>query len=178
MPSMHDDQRDVTIDQVRRLVDEQFRPWRGLPLREVRSAGTVNAIFRMGDTLAARLPLRMGGGDQARARLAAEAVAARKPGSTSAVPTPEPVASGEPGHGYPSFWSVQTWLPGTVVTVEDPAESFGFAEDLAGFITSLRAADTRGRRFSGSGRGGDLQEHDEWMTTASARARVCCLWDG
>lgn len=163
MPSMHDDQLDVTIDQVRRLVDDQFREWRDLPLVEVRSAGTVNAIFRIGDGLAARLPLRLEDPSRARASLAAEALAARELSAVCPVPTPAPLALGEPGHGYPLPWSVQTWLPGRVATIEDPGDSLGFAEDLAGLITGLRAADTRGRRFSGPGRGGDLQDHDEWM---------------
>ena len=38
-----------------------------------------------------------------------------------------------------------------------------FAADLAAFIAALRGADTRGRRFDGEGRGGQLRDHDEWM---------------
>jgi aminoglycoside phosphotransferase (APT) family kinase protein len=60
---------------------------------------------------------------------------------------------------------VQTWLPGTVATDDDPGESYAFARDLAGLIGDIRAIDTRGRTFSGRGRGGDLRSHDEWMET-------------
>jgi aminoglycoside phosphotransferase (APT) family kinase protein len=79
------------------------------------------------------------------------------------VPIPVPVAVGAPGQGYPLPWTVQTWLPGQVATVEDSSGSVPFAGDLAAFISSLRAADTRGRRFSGPGRGGHLPDHDDWM---------------
>jgi aminoglycoside phosphotransferase (APT) family kinase protein len=75
------------------------------------------------------------------------------------------VAIGSPGHGYPLPWSVQTWVSGTPATDDDPAASVAFAEDLAAFITALRKMDTRGRSFSGTGRGGDLRDHDDWMTT-------------
>jgi aminoglycoside phosphotransferase (APT) family kinase protein len=67
--------------------------------------------------------------------------------------TPEPVALGEPGAGYPLPWSVQTWLPGVTATGRDPGDSVPFARDLAEFIAGVRAIDTRGRRFSGAGRG-------------------------
>jgi aminoglycoside phosphotransferase (APT) family kinase protein len=43
--------------------------------------------------------------------------------------TPGPIAIGEPGAGYPLPWSVQTWLPGTVATEQDPSSSIDFAYD-------------------------------------------------
>jgi aminoglycoside phosphotransferase (APT) family kinase protein len=95
--------------------------------------------------------------------LLVEAAAARELAKVSPLPTPEPVAIGEPGHGYRLPWSVQTWLPGRDATIEDPAGSITFAEDLAGLLTSLRAADTGGRHFEGQGRGGHLPDHDAWM---------------
>jgi aminoglycoside phosphotransferase (APT) family kinase protein len=48
--------------------------------------------------------------------------------------TPEPVALGEPGAGYPLPWSVQTWLPGIAADNEDPGESVAFARNLADLI--------------------------------------------
>jgi aminoglycoside phosphotransferase (APT) family kinase protein len=62
-------------------------------------------------------------------------------------------------------WSVQTWLSGHDATVEDPAGSDAFAHDLVELIAGMRAADTRGRRFGGAGRGGHLPDHDEWLET-------------
>jgi len=167
---MHADQLTVSPQTVRDLVDEQFPSWRGLPIREVVSHGTVNALFRIGDGLLARFPLEPREVESARRWLRSEAQAARELLGRTRFPTPEPVALGEPGAGYPLPWSVQTWLPGTVATDEDPGGSVAFAHDLAEFIHGVRAIDTRGRAFRGRGRGGDLRSHDAWMETCFERS--------
>lgn len=161
--AMHEDELDVGEHTVRRLVADQFPQWQHLAILEVPTAGTVNAIFRIGADLAARFPLRFQDPFLVGAWLTAEFAAARELADASTVATPEPVAIGKPGHDYPLPWSVQTWLPGRVATLDDPEGSRGFAEDLAAFIASLRAADTQGRRFAGEGRGGHLPDHDAWM---------------
>jgi len=162
---MHADQLTVSPETVRELVEDQFPRWRHRPITEVASAGTVNAIFRIGDGLAARFPLEPGDVEAKRRWLAAEAEATGELAGRTRFPTPEPVALGEPGRGYPLPWSVQTWLPGRVATDDDPGESVPFAHDLAAFISDVRAIDTRGRTFGGGGRGGELTAHDAWMET-------------
>ena len=162
---MHDDQLTVSPETVRTLVDQQFPAWRDLPVRSIDSDGTVNAVFRIGDRFAARFPLRSADVESTWRWLESEAEAAGELAGRTRFPTPEPVALGEPGAGYPLPWSVQTWLPGVVATDEDPGESVTFARDLADLIGDLRAVDTRGRTFAGTGRGGDLQTHDGWMET-------------
>jgi aminoglycoside phosphotransferase (APT) family kinase protein len=163
--TMHANQLHIDAETVRWLVEAQFPQWRGLPVIELSTSGTVHAIFRIGDHLAARFPLV--GDDPIRVRrtLAAEAAAARELAGAATVPGPQPVAIGEPGAGYPLPWSVQTWLPGHDATVEDPAGSDAFAYDLAELIAGMRASGTRGRRFDGLGRGGHLADHDEWLET-------------
>jgi aminoglycoside phosphotransferase (APT) family kinase protein len=167
---MHEDQVEVAAGTVRKLIAEQFPAWTGLDVCEVRSAATDNAIFRIGNDLAARFPLRGEDPGQLSTRLEAEAAATRELALISPVQAPVPVALGEPGHGYPFPWSVQTWVPGCDATVEDPAGSLGFAEDLATLLSGLRSADTHGRRFGGSGRGGGLTAHDEWMQVCFSRS--------
>jgi aminoglycoside phosphotransferase (APT) family kinase protein len=162
---MHAGQLSVSADTVRVLVDRQFPQWSRLPITSVASQGTVNAIFRIGDRLAARFPLEPREVESARQWLQSEADAARELIGRTRFPTPEPVALGEPGAGYPLPWSVQTWLPGVVATDDDPGESVAFAHDLAGFIREVRALDTRGRSYNGQGRGGELRSQDAWMQT-------------
>ena len=116
---MHPDQLTVPVATVRALVDAQFPAWRDLPVTRVAAQGTVNAIFRLGERLAARFPLVPRDVAEARAWLAAEAEAARELAGRTRFRTPEPVALGEPGLGYPLPWSVQTWLTGTVATDAD-----------------------------------------------------------
>ena len=162
---MHEGQLAVSAGQVRALVGRQFPQWRDLPVRKVISAGTDNAIFRVGEQFAARFPLQPMAPDAAMRRLVAEADAARELAGRTRFPTPQPVALGEPGEGYPLPWALQTWLTGTVATDEDPGASIPFARDLAEFIGGVRSLETRGRVFRGKGRGGDLRAHDAWMET-------------
>ena len=54
---MHDDQVDVDGDVVRGLLAEQRPDLAELPITPVASTGTVNALFRLGEDLVARLPL-------------------------------------------------------------------------------------------------------------------------
>ncbi len=160
---MHADQLTISVRTVRSLISEQFPRWRGLRVSRVRSSGTVNGIFRIGPELAARFPLQQGDPDATRLALTAEVAAAAELASHTAFAVPEPVALGEPGHGYPMPWSVQTWVHGTDASVAEPADPVAFARDLAAFISDVRSMDTRGRVFSGHGRGGGLAAHDEWM---------------
>ena len=169
---------------VRALVDEQFPEWRSLPVRAVATPGTVNAIFRIGDGLVARFPLQPQAVDSARRMLESEAGVARELAGRTRSATPEPVALGEPGVGYPLPWSVQTWLPGVSAADEDPAEPVAFARDLAEFILGVRAIDAAGRVFRGQGRGGVLRSHDDWMAICFRRseqlldvARLRRMWE-
>jgi aminoglycoside phosphotransferase (APT) family kinase protein len=162
---MHPNQLTISVATVRKLVDAQFPRWRGLPIRQFASQGTVNALFRIGERLAARFPLEPDEVGSTRRWLESEARAARELLGRTRFRTPEPVALGEPGEGYPLPWSVQTWLPGTAATDQDPGGSVPFAHDLAEFICGVRAIDARGRAFDGQGRGGDLRAHDAWMET-------------
>lgn len=162
---MHADQVDVTTEIVSTLIREQFPQWSGEAIRLLPSTGTVNAIFRIGNDLSARFPLRLADASDALAVLEQEARASAELAEVSRFPVPQPVALGKPGAGYPMPWSVQTWLPGTVAADVDPSGSDAFAEDLAAFIAALRGTDTRGRLFNGDNRGGVLADHDDWMAT-------------
>jgi aminoglycoside phosphotransferase (APT) family kinase protein len=162
---MHSDQLRVDVGVVRRLVNDQFAHLQDQPVSAVATDGTDNAIFRIGRDLSARFPLRGVHVAQVRTRLEAQAVASRELASYSPFATPTPVAIGDPGHGYPLPWAVQTWIPGQVAGEKSLAGSTVFAKDLATLIGALRGAETKGRRFSGAGRGGSLPDHDEWMET-------------
>jgi len=167
---MHEGQLAVSAEIVRQLVDEQFPQWRRLRVKSVASSGTVNAIFRIGDRLAARFPLQSGDPASTREWLESEAAAARELLGRTRFATPEVVALGEPGRGYPLPWSVQTWLSGVTAEDDDQGESVAFAHDLAEFICGVRAIDTRGRTFRGTNRGGDLRSHDPWVQTCLDRS--------
>ncbi len=181
---MHSDELLVPAGVAKLLVAEQFPAWAHLPIQDLGTPGTVNALFRIGDDLTARFPLQGTDAASTRLYLQAEADAARELHGRALVPTPEPVAIGDPGHGYPLPWSVQTWLPGATAAASPKASgSTRLAHDLADFIRAVRSLDTRGRTFKGRGRGGDLRTHDAWVETCLARSvglfdvlRLRSLW--
>ena len=180
---MHEDELVITDAVARALVDEQFPRWRGLPLAPYPSTGTVNRLYRLGSTLAVRFPLLGTEPRAARTELEAEAQAARELQGRTPFATPEPVALGEPGQGFPMPWTVQSWVAGRSAFEEDPGQSVYFARDLATFVSAVRALDARGRVFDRAGRGGDLSRHDAWVATSTARgshlfdaAHVTRLW--
>jgi aminoglycoside phosphotransferase (APT) family kinase protein len=175
---MHEGQLDVTVELVEGLVEEQFPQWSGLPVRAVPSHGTVNAVFRIGDELAARFPIQPGDAAAVRQELEDEADAARRLHAMSPYPTPQPAAIGEPAAGYPLPWAVQTWVDGTIAYDADVAGSTAFAEDLARFVLALRAQPTDGRVFTGPWRGGLLTSQDEWVADCLERSRGMIDVDG
>ncbi|TCC18322.1 aminoglycoside phosphotransferase family protein [Kribbella speibonae] len=168
---MHEGQLEVTVELVEGLVKDQFPDWSALAVRAVPSHGTVNAVFRIGDELAARFPIQPGDVAEVQRELEDEADAARRLRAMSPYPTPAPVAIGTPGAGYPLPWAVQTWVDGTIAYDADVAGSTAFAEDLARFVLALRAHPTDGRVFTSSGRGGLLTSQDEWVADCLERSR-------
>lgn len=140
---------------------EQWPAFAGQPIVALPQVGTENAIFRVGDAYAVRLPLRPD--PDGAAGLARQAAAIVEFPQVSPVPGPEPLLVGRPGQGYPGAWLLQTWVPGTVATPAGLAASDAFTDDLARLVAGLRTADTRGRTFAGDNRGGDLRTHDAWV---------------
>ena len=162
---MHDDQFRIDADMVRELVSDQFPEYRDEPIVRLDTAGTVNAIFRVGSAVTARFPLRAVEPIEHAEELRCEAAAMVEFANCSPVETPRPIGLGQPQSAYPLPWSMQTWVEGVVATSDGLATSEVFANDLATLIASLRIADTHGRQFNRQGRGVNLPDHDDWMAT-------------
>ncbi|WP_066522967.1 phosphotransferase [Curtobacterium ammoniigenes] len=160
---VHADELRVDEGTVAALVRAQFPQWADRPVHRLQVDGTVNAIFRIGEDLAVRMPMQPADPVALGAALAAEAEAMRALGSAIPFPAPEPLAIGQPDAAYPLPWSVQTWLPGAVADPVTLARSEALAADLILLISSMRAPDTHGRTFDRAGRGGDLTHSDGWV---------------
>ena len=137
---MHLDEVDTSAALVGRLLAEQFPQWANLPITPVPSAGTDNALYRLGDDLAVRLPrIHWAVGQAAKEdhwlpRLA--------PALPLAVPTV--LAHGAPGAGYPYPWAVYRWLGGANAAESPPADMVEAAGNLAHFLLALQRRDTSG----------------------------------
>ncbi|MFF2503292.1 aminoglycoside phosphotransferase family protein [Streptomyces sp. NPDC058067] len=134
------EEADIDASLVRRLVDAQFPQWSGLALTEVDSAGTSNAMFRLGDDLAVRLP-RLAGSAQ---DVAKEHRWLPLLAGTLPVAIPSPQGRGTPGEGYPWPWSVYRWLEGANPGPGRTLEPALLAQDLARFVCALRRVDPAG----------------------------------
>jgi aminoglycoside phosphotransferase (APT) family kinase protein len=131
---MHDDEVDTNISLVGRLLTAQFPQWADLPIEPVRSAGTVNAIYRLGDDMAVRLPrTHWATGDLDKEHRWLPRLAPFLP-----LAIPVPLAKGKPGEGYPWHWSVYRWIEGENATVERIADPHQAATDLAQFVAALQ----------------------------------------
>jgi len=155
---IHTDELDIDDALVRQLVVEQFPDWAELPLERA-GDGTVNVIYRLGDELALRLPRRNGPEalDDGEARTLA-ALTSRLP-----FEIPRAVAHGRPGAGYPWFWSVHTWLVGSLPGGPLPVE------EVVALVQALQAVDSRGAPEPGSGRGQPLAARDVHVRDALRR---------
>ncbi|WP_210418160.1 phosphotransferase [Ruania zhangjianzhongii] len=166
---MHADQLPLTADIVAHLVEEQFPQFADLPVRAVPSAGTVNALFRLGEELVVRLRLQPS--EDAADLVQQEAQAARRLLDVSPVPTPVPVAVGQPGPDYPMPWQIYQWLPGSTADTVAVTGWRGIAGGLAAFVQAVWAMPTNGKIFDGEGRGGEIASHDRSVTESLARSR-------
>ena len=104
---MHDDEFEIDEALARRLLAAQFPQWSELPLARIESTGTVNAIFRLGDDMAVRLPRTPRWHDIDYEIGLLTRFAARLP-----LTIPDALGVGEPEAGYPWKWGVFRWLEG------------------------------------------------------------------
>jgi aminoglycoside phosphotransferase (APT) family kinase protein len=56
MPRMHEGEFETSIALVQELTLVQFPEWANLPITPVKSVGTDNALYRLGEKMVVRLP--------------------------------------------------------------------------------------------------------------------------
>ena len=144
---MHSDEVETDTLLVERLLTAQFPEWANLQIEPVPSAGTDNALYRIGNDMVVRLP-----------RIAAAIpqvdlehewlprLAVHLPLSI-----PCPLVKGIPGQGYPWQWSVYRWLEGQDAAAEGVNDLAQAAIDLASFVRALQKIDPAGGPPSGRG---------------------------
>lgn len=162
---MHDGEVDIDAELVGRLVAAQFPGLAELPVSAVQSAGTVNAIYRLGDRLCARLPRVQSWAED----LEKEWQWLPRLAPHLSLQVPEPVAKGRPASWYPFSWAIYRWLDGQPYADELIDDEHQAAEALAQFVTSLRRVDP----VAGAPRGGrkPLRELDAVTRAAIESAR-------
>jgi aminoglycoside phosphotransferase (APT) family kinase protein len=136
---MHADEVDTDPSLVRRLVLSQFPHWADLAVEPVLPRGTDNANYRLGESLLVRLPRRE---DNVRP-LAKEIEWLPRLAPLLPLPVPQPVASGEPGEGFPFPWAIFTWVEGGNATI-DGVDAAATADAMGAVVGALRRIDASG----------------------------------
>ncbi|MHA4775911.1 aminoglycoside phosphotransferase family protein [Streptomyces sp. MSC1_001] len=128
---------DIDTALVERLVARRFPAWAGLPLRPVPSAGTDNAMFRLGDDLVVRLPrVPYARGQVEKEQRWLPLLAPHLP-----LDVPVPVGRAEESPDFPMPWSVYRWLDGDD-TYDVPLTDLAHAAvELGRFGAALRTVD-------------------------------------
>ncbi|WBP89578.1 aminoglycoside phosphotransferase family protein [Kitasatospora cathayae] len=134
---MHADELDIDEMLVRRMVADQFPQWAGLPVELVDSAGTSNAMYRLGTDLVMRIPRIPGAAED----IAKEHTWLRRLAPELPVAVPVPVGLGEPVDGFPWRWSVLRWLEGANPVAGRFDQPELLAADLASFVTAMHRVD-------------------------------------
>ncbi|HYP19226.1 MAG TPA: aminoglycoside phosphotransferase family protein [Chloroflexia bacterium] len=164
---MHADEVDTDVSLVVRLLAAQFPYWVDLAIVPVESAGTDNAIYRLGDDMAVRLPrIHWATAQVDKEHLWLPRLAPHLP-----LAIPVPLAMGTPGEGYPWHWSVYRWLEGENATIERIADLRRASTELAQFILNLQRIDPTGGPPPGPhnfGRGEPLAMRDSRTREAIA----------
>ncbi len=167
---MHVDEVSTDASLVRRLLAAQFPKWAGLRVEPVASAGTDNALYRLGGGMVVRMPrIHWAVGQVDKEHEWLPKLAPHLP-----LAVPIPLARGEPGEGYPWRWSIYRWLDGEDAAFESLADPGRAARKLARFVAALRRVDAAGGPAPGrhnSGRGVPLATRDEPVRAALAALR-------
>ncbi len=119
---------------VARLVADQFPALADLPIRPL-GEGWDNVMFRIGDTLVARLPRRVA----AVPLLENERRFLPRLAHYLPIPVPVCVYAGQPGNGYPWPWLITQWFAGDNADRDPPSPSQ--APRLAAFLLALHDID-------------------------------------
>lgn len=175
---MHADEIVVTSDLATRLVATQFPQWRRLELGAIDTAGTVNAIFRLGTDKAVRLcRVPWGARDAEREASVLPFLAPHLP-----FRIPRVLGVGKPQGTYPWTWLITDWIEGASPEPGNLAAPEALAADLATFVVAMRRITLPGAEIAY--RGGPLTERDAQTRTAISRlagtldtAAVRAVWD-
>ena len=163
---------------VHTLLREQHPDLAHLQLRPV-GEGWDNAVFRLGEELAVRLPRRAATVTlMEREQRWLPEIAPHLP-----LPVPTPVRTGRAGAGFPWPWSVVRWFPGSASFPPPPFDVATVAQALGGFLRALHrpappdAPDNAWRSVPLDGRTARLHEHLDQLHDTVNRERILAVWD-
>lgn len=149
----------IDVDLVSKLINRQFPKWSNLEIKPVKKGGNDNRTFHLGKSMSVRLPSDKAYVPQVEKEQKWLPLLARH----LSTPISEPLAKGEPSENYPYPWSVNKWLDGETLTLENIDDINQFANDLGKFLVELQSIDASRGPLAGEHnfyRGGDIVVYD------------------
>ncbi|ALV30589.1 aminoglycoside phosphotransferase family protein [Pannonibacter phragmitetus] len=141
---MHADDLPVTDALIHALLTQQAPQWAHLPVSRVASAGTDNALYRIGEDLVLRIPRR---------RSAVELVTKELDWLPHLAPLPLTIPRLRTrGHAGPEMgceFGIFDWMEGEVATPQNIASVTEAAVALAGFLKALHRKPVEGAPLAG-----------------------------
>lgn len=134
---MHDNEIDINIPLIKELLSSQFPQWENLSIEPIQSAGTDNAIYRLGKDMCIRLP-RI---PDAAKHIEKEATWLPRLASMLPLTIPIHLGKGRPQEPYPWCWEIYSWLEGENAFVKQMVNFDQAAIDLAEFLIALQKID-------------------------------------
>lgn len=169
----HDDEIPMDEARVRDLLHAQFPQWAHLPLFEWHEQGTDHTLFRLGDDMVVRLPIRpFNDAPLEEQQVGREArwipfLAPQLP-----LELPAQLGLGRPTDDYPWHWSIVSWIEGER-SDDSNFDALTGAVELAGFVKALHQIDATGGPRAGKatwGRGTSLRPGAQLIRDAITRA--------
>ncbi|MGE7768790.1 aminoglycoside phosphotransferase family protein [Peribacillus sp. NPDC096540] len=150
----------INTDLVSKLINSQFKEWSNLEIKPVEKSGNDNRTFHLGKNMSVRLPSDEGYAPQVEKEQKWLPILAEH----LSIPISKPLAKGEPSEDYPYPWSVNKWLDGETLSLENIDDLNQFANDLGKFLVELQSIDASTGPIAGKHnfyRGGDIAVYDE-----------------
>ncbi|USK74332.1 aminoglycoside phosphotransferase family protein [Peribacillus frigoritolerans] len=150
----------IDVDLVSKLINSQFPEWSNLEIKPVKKSGNDNKTFHLGNSMSVRLPSDEAYVPQVEKEQKWLPILAKHLSTQIS----EQLAKGEPSEDYPHPWSVNKWLDGETLSLENIDDSNQFANDLGEFLVELQSIDASEGPLAGEHnfyRGGDIVVYDD-----------------
>ncbi|WP_018754320.1 aminoglycoside phosphotransferase family protein [Paenibacillus terrigena] len=159
--------KDIDVNLVTRLIEEQFPEWSAFGIRPVQVSGNDNRTFHLGERMSVRLPSAAGYVPQVEKEQRWLPILSKQ----LSLPISQPIAMGRPNDEYPWPWSVNQWLDGEALSqsILEDEDRGQLARDLGAFLRELQSIDASEGPLAGPHnfyRGGSLSVYDEESRTA------------
>lgn len=150
---------EISIEIVRKLIEEQFPELSNLEIRWVEENGHDNRTFYLGDNMSVRLP----SSEEYASQIKKEMTWLPKLKQYISCEIQSPIANGKPSDIYPFPWSINKWIEGEVLSYDNINNLEDIVIDLAKFLKELQAIDATDGPAAGTHnfyRGGLLKVYD------------------